>query len=132
MTERTPDLPTLRSLLERVRAAKGPNVQLDNDICSALQDPAFVLHSIDAAVALVGRVLPGSDIGLDIEALSSGHAVAKIWTRDFGDESLHEFGWSGDKLMPSAPLAILAALLSALIAQAEADAVQLEMTDDDR
>jgi hypothetical protein len=121
----TADLPTLRALLERVRAAEGPDVQLDNDICSALQaDPAFVSHSIDAAVALIGAAL-GEATSLRILLDPAGAEVSLARSRN---------GLSGGyiagtpQMATSVPLAILGSLLSALIARAEAAAHQQEET----
>jgi hypothetical protein len=121
----TADLQTLRGLLERVRAADGPDVQLDNDICRVLQaDPAFVSHSLDASVGLVGAALGGAT-SLRILLDPAGAEVSLAWFQD---------GLSGGyitgipQMATSVPLAILGSLLSALIARAEAAAHQQEET----
>jgi len=113
----------LTALLERVRSATGPNRELDGYIAILLNDPLSSFEilgrrgwaypeytaSVDAALALVERMLPGADpICLAGEA---GRWWASIDTFDGVGEDAEWFR--------SAPLAILAALLSALIDKAK-------------
>lgn len=81
---------TLPSLITRLEEAKGPDRELDADICGALLDaqvkrrreilPSYVYHtgdgewslipaysaSLDAALSLAERVLPGCGVMLNI------------------------------------------------------------------
>ena len=107
--------PTISSLLSRVRAASGPDRELDADIWQALcwkhhwreiaKGTPFT-GSIDAAVALVERVLPGCS--LTILRDWGGLNRCRIWTDDITPAPPYVGTAS------SLPLAILAALLSAL------------------
>lgn len=115
----------LAELLERVCAATGPNRALDLMIKAALSNVLSAMTyeeceervadreafdawsatspytaSIDAALALVERMLPG-----------------KLWGVDTRGVYRAQVGLSKANHFHSAPLAILAALLSALIAQ---------------
>ena len=133
----------LTALLERVRAATGPDRELDGAVMDAvdpLPNPAqtrwecisgqeFHLTvpplsaSVDAALALVERMLPGAYINVGPMFYIDGEIVKQraiiirpLWTKwtpldDWFDN--HE----GDQCA-TAPLAILAALLSALIDKA--------------
>lgn len=129
------DVSGLEELLERVKAATGPDRELDGDIAEALGinpkgsfrmrsspdkaafgigaysswKPDPLTASIDAALALVERVLPG-------------------WTYNFGNVGEDDCGWAcltqpeGDctdfgASAPTIPLAILAALLQALTSE---------------
>lgn len=130
MTDLSEQASTLSDLLERVRGATGPSRELDADLYRALgyevrqsgdgfwtwsqsggSDlrilPKFTA-SLDAALALVERVLPGWEwsVGSD-----QGCAIATVWTPHAGVDDLDVGG-------PTPALAILAALLSALLAQA--------------
>lgn len=118
---------TLKALRERVLAATGHDDNLCDAIATALDDwmtghtssydqhskPETFHHrddysdSIDAALALVERVLPGWDI-----CLSHGHG--EPWESCIAppDRAANDIGHA-----PTLPLAILAALLSALIAK---------------
>lgn len=117
----------LRELRERVHAAKGPDRELDVLIAQELVPDVLVLRqrkddsgadpytywkytgSIDAAVALVERLLPG----WCWDVSSSGQAWVMGVDSPMRD---HFIGGSPDK----PPLALLDALLSTLLAQAEA------------
>ncbi|TXN80619.1 hypothetical protein [Methylobacterium sp. WL8] len=129
------DVEVLRGLLARVKAATGPDPILDRYLCHALgvapwagtpaehlgmcmpgskmakATPALTA-SIDAAVALVGRALPGWH----------WHACSDGYREKLGGGACVFHGKddfaSGDAA--TTPLAICAALLTALIA-AEAD-----------
>ena len=122
----TADLATLRALRDRLGAAKEGNRDLDREIHAVFMlPPNAVIHngmlwnsyssSIDAALALVKRVLPG------------WIWCARNWEDGRHLASLHPPGTKPNEggpvwmvYAPSAPLAILSALLSALIAQQEA------------
>lgn len=133
-------MPTLADLLERVEKASGPDRGLDEALANAfgwdfqtkseggrvwtewkrpegfrlplgtLADPPFFTASIDAALALVERVLPGANC-LGVEKTPHGWDgyVSRNYVAD--GHWLHE---GHDRA--SAPLALLAALLRALIA----------------
>lgn len=132
----------LKELLARVEGASGPDGRLDYDIVRALDPPKLLAPgnpplttdweyygpltaSIDAALALVERVLPGIDFYVEVEQvfggfcqyvyLSGGGAITPMRTQP------------GGRLYPTwieaknnLPLAILAALLRAKISQEEA------------
>ena len=128
----------LELLLERVKAASGPDRELDLALGALWSDPPFNLSvnqqrggkppvfkftaSIDAALALVERVLPGW-------FWRAGHVPNQKWDgREYRDNWAHlsrtdasncdrgdeATGWAA-----TPALAILAALLTALIAQKE-------------
>jgi len=139
----------LEELLERIRAAKGADREIDGDIAAAFEiapshlprvtdvgrswlwadfvppddwetweAPAFTA-SIDAALALVERVLPGWRLTL--------RQMSSQWRATMMDAGCSPgmtlmLGFSTAEFAPTAPLAILAALLSALIAQRKIDA----------
>ena len=128
--------PTLTSLLSRVRAASGPDRELDADICAHLYggarvsfdyniqvredpkgmlvetdaelgSPPHITTSIDAAVALVERVLPGANtVGVEKNPKGATAYVARNY--------VHSGHWMTEVDAATPPLAILAALLSAL------------------
>lgn len=141
----------ITELLERVKAATGPDRELDalillhlngwtlheetnpksgsfafwegepwNSVCHNCSGWEALTASIDAALALVERCLPGwvvSDL-----CQNSRHA-GDPWGCELSvyygsDPSKNRSAFSGYDF-PSAPLAILGALLTALIAQAE-------------
>ncbi len=136
----------LEGLLDRVRAAMGPNRELDHEIALTLRSPGFrsqtypewahrsglspsvmwsclqydaggnpekvsaYTSSIDAAVALVERCFPGWKWGVH------PHAQAGLYRAHVTKSSpFRPMPNIGDAGTP--PLAIVAALLSALIAQ---------------
>jgi hypothetical protein len=105
----------LLDLKRRIEEAKGPDRDLDAALECAFEAwgriPAFT-GSIDAALALVERVLPGW--GYTIEAAMPGLGVSvHLWpprpTVDEGEE--------GEG--PTPALALILALINALIAQQE-------------
>ena len=128
------DTEKLRELLERCEAATGPDRELDLHIsrslgllghAAGLPDEAFLAAwlpacrfgrytaSLDASIALVERMLPGWDWLVSLSELGG---------REFCAVVEH---WDGDEYVshrPTAPLAILSALLRALISQAEGEA----------
>ena len=123
--------PTISSLLSRVRAASGPDRELERDICIALglkwtkvdehnfswykvtPHWACFTQSIDAAVALVERVLPGCHRWYTLSlVIDNGTATFCIANRERGPDIEPFYVTEGHEA--SAPLAILAALLSAL------------------
>lgn len=106
----------LNELLERVKKATGPDRQLDYALfCHfAPMEVASAWHplnghkyttSIDSALGLVERVLPGWKWNIGHDANDDLHAT--VW---HGVTEHDEYG-------SIAPLAILAALLSALISK---------------
>lgn len=109
---------TLPELLARVEAATGPDPQLDGALDVALNGgdgemyPARVTSSLDAAVALVERVLPGWRIQLFED--DDGWLCRVKKTSPYGLVA-------GDDLPrhKTAALALVAITLRALIAQAE-------------
>lgn len=119
------DRKTLEALLKRVEEAGGGSRDLDRDIWQAFDAAAagaphgempgtFYTSSIDAALALVERVLPGWTYALD-NAGRTFHCELNSNTGRFllqGDIERHASA-------PAAPLAILIAMLHALIAQTE-------------
>jgi len=126
----------LTALLERVRAATGPDIALSGQILCALNGTRLLsaeffytghikvaaekdgerwestfadpLVSIDAALALVERTLPGLEISLT--------RYGGAWDAEFArlDEPDMD-GTSGPEPSPTPALALLRALLSALI-----------------
>lgn len=117
----------LEALRERVLTATGPNRDLDCDIINVLAPPlrfksdgsGFVTSSLDAALGLVERVLPGWDYGVSTEPKVHGktfHAFVRNTERYTAREDTQFYGESS--YSPTAPLALLGALLSALIAKA--------------
>ncbi len=106
---------TLTELLAKVREAKGANYMLEIEIADALgthprfSPPPQFTASIDAALALVERVMPGCAMNawIDPTRPEPRRCQADIFPED------HSFGGSA----PTLPLAICAALLSALIAR---------------
>jgi hypothetical protein len=136
------DLDTLKSLRERVIAAEGPDRRLDAELCCAFHltnlRPAepddfegkygyspgnlkcehgflmaeFYTSSIDAALGLVERVLPG----VHWDRFTEGD-VHLYWRPNIEADYLMARSPRGLKT----PLAILAALLSALISKEPSD-----------
>ena len=124
----------LKELLERVEKAEGPDRELDGAIADALglapdnltrvsatyyeytPDPdkgwweaGRYTASIDAAVALVEKKLPGCALAIGtMKFIQPGVPWATIWTTG-GDPK-----WNADAKTPA--LALIAALLKALIA----------------
>lgn len=110
---------SLRDLLERVEKTTKPNYALERDLWNALlpaeRRPEWrrtppLTTSLDAAVALVAEMLPGAfwETGTSQFDRQGRHANAFVWCRD---EPSHE-AWAA-----TPPLALLAALLSALLSQ---------------
>lgn len=132
------DRAQLEELLATAEAATGSDRELDFAIISATNphagrggpyeswqaaQSAFgwdtrVTSSIDAVLALVERCLPGAylDLAGPAKYLNIPSPIPNRWrahvTTDEGFQSQQTAGWAA-----SAPLAILAALLRALIAQ---------------
>ena len=111
------DLATLTALRERVIAAKGPDQKLDSAIwlktshqCKDHGIDGWTKYtaSIDAALALVGRMLPGHGWSVGSDFARQGQPFATI---GYDEEDRR-----GSAFAHTPPLAILAALLSALIA----------------
>lgn len=111
----------LNELLERVKAATGPDRQLDYALfCHfAPRDVASAWHpheghqytaSIDAAVALCERLLPGWKASHGEFSWSFGFQDERVWTC-----KLRYYRTKAHA--PTLPLAILAGLLQALISQ---------------
>lgn len=130
------DRAEVQTLLERVEKATGPDRDLDLDLAVALVPDVVCLRhnrytgdnetftrweytaSIDAALALVERVLPGfQEIRLQFSLPLGIYCTATIYK----DTLTKEAGETFIAPNKSAPLAILAALLRALIAQADAN-----------
>lgn len=111
-----PDLDALRALRDRVAAADGPDRGLDYAIQETIvrklalrSTVAWFSESLDAAVALVERMLPSATWTLH----SNGNAIVYPGgKRQFSDTA------------PTTALALLNALLKALIAQIEHDGAQ--------
>lgn len=107
---------TLRDLLERVERATGPDRELDRAIWKAcgidyrqsVTQP--VTSSVDAALTLIGRVLPGWRVLLD-----SDNDRRPLWSA-----RAKRNGQSWDAighLAPTPALALCAALIAAMIEQ---------------
>lgn len=115
----------LQSFLERVEKATGPDSALDRDIikafdtswiCDFVSWPSRMTSSVDGAIWLVDRQLKGwvcENIGQDAEG-RLGEMRGIGWTAEFSNGLDMHQGQA-----PTLPLAILAALLKALIAQAD-------------
>ena len=128
----------IASLLERVTAARGPDRVLDLDLARALVPDVVVLRrndddtanephtyweytaSIDAALALVERMLPGWKWGVASVAVKTGEKSPEGYPRYGTGFRAHVTQVSALRPMPSvaegptAPLAILVALLRSL------------------
>lgn len=118
----------LQTLLERVEKATGPNRKIDallwplapdftRDVSLTGEEVAWREHasprytaSLDAALALVERVLPGWtwDIGAESYGASAEGAWARVYPRGFMSKG------SGNRYAKTPTLALLAALLRAL------------------
>lgn len=120
----TYDLPTLRALRECIERATGPNREIDEQVWKLCAPDAFKLYdgdtgeerhigpnvtaSIDAALALVERVLPGvACTWFDISCRDNPNGFS--WRCELGLGLCHAC-WGR-----TAPLAILCAMLTALI-----------------
>ena len=112
----------LQALLERVKAATGPNYALEIDIHALFaravdtpdrRAPAYTA-SLDAITALIERELPGRGYGV-LPAFDAwgGWIFRTMSPARFGGG--HDIGKGG----PTPALALTAAFLSALIAQME-------------
>lgn len=74
----------LAALIARVEAATGPNFDLECHIGSAVEPermawcgyPPNYTHSLDAALSLVERVLPGCEVRIDRKEDATGRASA--------------------------------------------------------
>lgn len=110
------------ALVKRVEAATGPDAFLDAHIRAALDMPATLpvttecpnyTASIDAALSLVERVLPG--YGLELYWGTVGAAAC------LASDATYSQHWSGSRC-PTPALAILGALLTALKSKQAQDA----------
>lgn len=113
---------SLHELLERVKAASGPDREIDMaiarefDLFETLMGdrrfvrPFYFTASIDAAVALIERVLPGCRVELLISEDGSGHVTLRLGSEDTGPLSY----WGA---APTPPLALIIAPLEAKIAE---------------
>lgn len=103
----------LTELIDQVKAAKGPSMGLDDDIRSVLNDGyqngrlSPYTASIDAALALTERVLPGAEMHITLNHPKNDWQTASIRVAPLKLVSGEE---------ATLPLAIIAATLSALIA----------------
>lgn len=116
----------LQDLLRRVESAAGPSIDLNADILRSFGwtmagghvfDPdglrefsvPLPVASLDAALALVERVLPGWEFAIEVERSTDGPT---IWRVEMGDPLR---GWQSEA--PTPALALCIALLRALIAR---------------
>lgn len=122
------DEETIPALLDRGRAATGPDTKLDRDIATALNDPwsndeegnfggydlmpqrVAYTASIDAAVALSGRKLPGWVFDMGNSVYGQHHD--RSWCRIYPRNEQHR--GTGNQDAATLPLAIVCALLVAL------------------
>lgn len=111
----------ISKLLERVEKATGPSYALECEIAVALEPERAVAgllspnytRSLDAALALVERKMPGRDIDLEIRETMTDGKVLRIT-----DATIYAQAYSDDrrdfKAYGSSPaLALIAALLRA-------------------
>lgn len=118
------DIETLKGLLVEVRKAKGPDKFLDADISNILDpdvgwsvlwpDASSYTASLDAALALVTRCLPAWDVCLEI---MQARVIVMLTGPDGYDGDI---GQMVDEEAATPALALVAACLSALIAEKEA------------
>jgi hypothetical protein len=110
------DVAKLRDLLSRVEAASGPDVRLDRAINKMFPDgelgSPYYTSSIDAAVALAERALPGFSI---LMAVNPGKAMANIHSAPLGVNGK----WFPAGRNKTLPLAICSATIRAKIAELE-------------
>lgn len=110
----------LSDLIERVRAATGPDNDLCAEICRAtgytsppVPSPyqGDILGSVDAAIAFVGWVLPRW--GYTLTRFGKDDCVATVWLAG------HKGDWINRtrSFAPTAPIAITLATLQALQSQ---------------
>ena len=126
---------TLTELLARVEAAVGPDRELDLAIGIEFGEadhsgPAYhrpfkdwarhYTASIDAALALVEKMLPGWNIKLEIFPKGTNLAQATI-KRYVNHELEYYLSWSEDFVARPPAIAILAALLRALSSREKGD-----------
>lgn len=107
----------LSTLLERVRAASGPSRELDMELCVSINKSLPLLNftgSIDAAVALCERVLPGWAWSIDAAYGKPPEAMAHVcpYEPDSEGNKRVSFGYAA-----TPALALVAAILSTLIAK---------------
>jgi hypothetical protein len=140
------DPEVLRGLLKRVKAAEGPDRRLDTHLhlfmihgvkpyagMAASPDVHTYTRSVDAALWLVGRALPGWWVTSGLCSLS-GHAsigpdyncpAAERLKAEFPPEQFDHGGFDADLSPGDGPhrqcYAILAALLTALLALSQPD-----------
>ena len=107
----TPTPSSIDGLIERLEAATEGTPALDLAVFTAFESTEWergpVEHysrSVDAALALVERVLPGSDMRMESDDDTWSFAVGRV-----GDSA-----WSAEAVHATAPLAILLALLRSI------------------
>ncbi len=112
----------LERLLERVKGAKGPDREIDLSLMQIV-DPGAIPQSsanlpytasVDAALALVERELPGCFVTLEVKSGGQFHHC-EIEGEDDGD-------WEAVN-MPTPSLAILAALAALLSAKLQSGGI---------
>lgn len=113
-------MPDLSSLLTRLEGAEGPDREVDFDLCAALQEKGalgIIAHvpkltaSLDAALALAERVLPGHRTVVEQAHDKTGWAMIQT-----GPETPRNMTDG-----PTPALALLTALLRALINQQQGE-----------
>ena len=125
------DTDALRALLARVEAATEPdreiNREIEHIVCGVprprsgfqMAYPSRYTESLDAAVALVRRLLPGTNVELDFTICAGSKFVGgtRMWLQEFGDDRLDAYADSGSKIWHPAQSNV-ACPLRALIARA--------------
>ena len=119
----------LRSLLERVQKAQGPDRELDialdalvfsilphgSGVEKVIANTPYYTHSIDASVGLVSKLLPGHVVDIHINHAESYYGSQIV------NHTAVPFVRVTDNSADSAALSVLNCLVQALIAKAEAE-----------
>lgn len=108
----------LKALAERVEGATGPDINIDYALAAEFGRPWVLPRytaSIDAALGLVERVLPGA-IWYRCHGDDFNVKSVEVWWRE---SERHEWIIAEALDKGSTPLAILSALLRALLAKGE-------------